>query len=185
MYEAEYDPPLTAEPVLREGDRRRKNSDDLSYTYAFPHTCEIFGVFCKKKTVCPHHTCTKKTCGFKCVDEPCHRCNNVPGLPAGGANQLLLHAEMYGIALKYGVYGLNELAKEKFDKACQRFWETSEFEEAAEYVCEHRLDGLHEVLVTTIAAHMKLIEKARIEELLNKNGHIAFKVLKKKEEEGW
>ena len=185
MYEAEYDPPLTSDPVLREGDIRRVNPDGLAYTYARPHTCDSVGDYCRKKAICPHHTCTRKTCGFKCVDESCDDCDKVPGLPSGGANQLLVHAEMYGIGVKYGVHGLDELAKEKFDKACHHYWNTLEFEEVAVYVCEHHLDGLREVLVATIAAHTKLIEKEKIEKLVRKNGRLAVDVLKKKAEDGW
>ena len=133
MYEAEYDPPLTDPASAIAKERTYKDAYDLEYTYDFPHTCVVTGSKCFKKTLCPHHTCYKHTCEFNCEDFVCYECEDVPGLPSGGADQLLLHASMSAIGDKYYVHGLEALAKEKFERACERYWNTPEFEKAAEY----------------------------------------------------
>lgn len=51
----------------------------------------------------------------------------------GEASQLPIHIKMYEIGDKYDVVGLEDLAKEKFSRACKHFWNTAEFSLAADH----------------------------------------------------
>jgi hypothetical protein len=94
---------------------------------------------------------------------------------------------MYAIADKYEVAGLGDMAKDKFKKACERFWNDPLFPTAAAHVFSSTPDkdlGLRDVVIDTIANHVKLVNKAEIFEFMAENATVAVSVLKKRVEAG-
>jgi hypothetical protein len=85
--------------------------------------------------------------------------------------------------------GLKELAKEKFDRACQNFWNDPAFPIAAHHTFSTTPDedkGLRDVVSKTIASHMELLNKAEIEALMTEFNGLAFGLLKQKSQQnGW
>jgi hypothetical protein len=180
IYEADYDPKFTEIPERTSTDGRpRKNPDGFTYTYAFPHTCDTTGWLCLKKTLCSHHTCYRHTCGFTCDGFVCKKCTDPTELDISAADQLILHAGMYAIGDKYDVHGLDVLAKAKFKRTCDSSWNTAEFADAAQYVCDEPVDGLREVIVETIVEHMEMIKTSRIKEMLQKSDGLTYEVLRR------
>jgi hypothetical protein len=81
------------------------------------------------------------------------------------------------IADKYDVYGLGDLARSNFRKDYEAHWNTSEFMEAAKYVCDVPVEALKAVIIDTIVAHKELINKAGIKEVLKKSDGFALEIL--------
>jgi hypothetical protein len=122
LYEADYDPVLSIFTA----------STNTGNPQTASHTCSDNpnGYHCKSynhhRCVCPHHYCGKQ-CNYGCKGFVCDRCITVEG----GADQLVIHAQMYEMADKYDVVGLKALSREKFRWACMKFWGDPEFAEAA------------------------------------------------------
>jgi hypothetical protein len=85
--------------------------------------------------------------------------------------------------------GLKELAKEKFDHACQNFWYDPAFSIAAHHAFSTTPDddkGLRDIVSRTIASHMELLNKVEIEALMTEFNGLAFGLLKQKSQQnGW
>ncbi|EDU41348.1 BTB domain containing protein [Pyrenophora tritici-repentis] len=109
--------------------------------------------------------------------------------PTTGSEQLLTHAKMYEIAEKYDVVGLKDLVKEKYDRACSKYWNAPSFAASAYHVFSTTLEhdkGLRDIVFKTIATHMQtLVKKPEVETLLTEFNGLAFGLLKMKIDEGW
>lgn len=96
---------------------------------------------------------------------------------------------MYEIADKYEVVGLKELAKEKFSRSCNHFWNTSDFHVAANHAFSTTPEddsGLRDLVSQTIAKHMELAQIFEIRELLMQFNGLALGILDVKSRElGW
>ncbi|KAH7139567.1 hypothetical protein B0J11DRAFT_589460 [Dendryphion nanum] len=106
----------------------------------------------------------------------------------GTASQLLVHSKMYEIGERYDVQGLKELAKEKFRIACDEFWNTSDFPEAAYHAFSSTVaddKGLRTIVCQILANHMELINKEEIVALLMEFNGLAYGLLKEKIIHGW
>jgi hypothetical protein len=192
IYEGEYEPKLPDGGCMPEECKEivytgHRNSN---YTYKFPHTC--IG-HCTTR-VCPHHMCPNH-CAGKCTDLICQSCcpnttRQVLLPPANGdASQLMLHAQMYEIADKYDVTGLKELAREKFLRACAKYWNDDHFAPAAHHAFTSTSEddyGLKKVVSSTISQHMALLKKPEVEALLTEFNGLALGLLKARATElGW
>lgn len=93
------------------------------------------------------------------------------------------------MANKYEVVGLKELTKEKFNKSCSHFWNTSDFHIAANYTFSTTPEGdggLRDLINQSIAKHMELAQGAAIRKLLTQFNGLALGILNAKSEElGW
>tara|TARA_R110002003_G_scaffold124_13_gene11302 strand:+ start:1997 stop:2401 length:405 start_codon:yes stop_codon:yes gene_type:complete len=110
--------------------------------------------------------------------------------PANGeTTQLLLHAKMYEIGDKYDVQGLQQLAREKFLRACVEYWNDDNFAPAAHLAfttTPESDDGLRTIISNIISQHMVLLNKPEVEALLNEFNGLAVDLLKKRGKEmGW
>jgi hypothetical protein len=96
---------------------------------------------------------------------------------------------MYEMADKYEVFGLKELAKEKFSRGCKHFWNTPDFAIAALHAFSttpEKDNGLRDCVSRAIAANMQLIRKFKIRALLMKFNGLALGILDAKSKElGW
>jgi hypothetical protein len=190
-YFAEYEPFMLPDPhaaLLHNDD----DDEGVKYGYDFPHTCNGNKLGCLGTNVCPHHFCYKATCEYGCSDFICDECEAAvsPSNPAAAfsAEQLMLHVEMALLADKFDIEGLHDLATAKYRRACERFWDTPEFEETAEFVVgngDGRLNTLRSVVVKILVDHKELIEKEKIEELLKSREGFAYEVLKRRRDLGW
>lgn len=190
LYQGEYDPRLTDgkrskdAPVYNyTGDRKH------GYSYNFPHSCEQEGFSkrynrsCNERFLCSHHICGDD-CRYDCKNFVCETCCPDFGTPtpaAGGDEQLLLHAKMYDIGDKYTVTGLQQLAREKFLRACVSCWDSEYFATAAQYAFTTTPDedkGLRDLISNTISQHMVLLKKPAVEALLNEFNGLAVGLLK-------
>jgi hypothetical protein len=177
MYEARYDlEPSDSTATARSAPRRATNFLGRAYSYDFPHACdeewEGDDVYCSRTYICPHHHCGSQ-CNINCKDFVCQVCESRPTAEP----KLSLHAGMAMIADKYDVYGLGDLARSNFRKDCEAHWNTSEFMEAAKYVCDVPVEALKAVIIDTIVAHKELINKAGIKEVLKKSDGFALEIL--------
>ena len=180
LYEGEYDVTLadmahSAQPVVR------VNRQIRYYNYSFPHTCQNDD--CATPDICEHHFCYSDICNVSCVDFVCTACcpDWVPPTEGADASQLLLGAKMYGIGDKYDVLGLKRLALAKFSLACEKYWESQQFAPAAHYAFSTTPEsdkGLRDIVIKTIADHVKIIKSPAVEALLNEFHGLAMGVLK-------
>lgn len=192
LYEGEYDPKLpdgklssdVVDPVAPVVSGPKKDG----FHYRFPHTCARG---CRSyHNVCPHHSCSTQ-CADDCVDFICKECCIPTVLPAadGGPIQLLLHAKMYEIGDKYDVVGLKQLAREKFIRACTRYWDSKHFGPAVHHAFNTTPDedqGLREVVNSVVAQHIELLNKPEIEILAKELNGFAFGLLKARAADlGW
>ncbi|KAI4640059.1 hypothetical protein J4E93_008859 [Alternaria ventricosa] len=186
FYESEYDPQLpkidpkdeTRYRIVSNADPKN-NAEDDGFHYRFPHTCKA-GCEEGDDLVCHHHICQYATCDEKCVNFICEYCTKHL-LPEGDATQLLLHTTIYEIADKYDVTGLKLLAKEKFSRSCEAFWDTEHLATAAEHALTTTPDsdaGLRQALCKTLVQHIELLEKPPIAALLSKHAGFAYGVLR-------
>ena len=119
-----------------------------------------------------------------CANFACDKCEvNAAALPPlnGESSQPLLHAKIYEIAEKYEVKGLKDLAREKFKRSCEQFWDNDVFAVAAHHVFSTTPDsdkGLRDLVSLTISKHMCLMDKPEIEALLTEFNGLAFGLLK-------
>jgi hypothetical protein len=149
------------------------------FMYDFPHTCRP-GCPSPNHTICPHHSCDSNTCNEACVKFVCAECT-YPQPPDLDASQLIIHIRMYEIADKYLVVGLKDLAREKFDRACAKYWDDELFAPAAHHVFSTTSEydnGLRDVVGRIISEHMILLNKPSVEALLEECNGLAFQVLK-------
>jgi hypothetical protein len=101
----------------------------------------------------------------------------------GKPDQLPPHAKMYSIGNKYIVDGLEELAKQKFERSCNSYWDTEHFDPAAHYVFSSTIDsdrGLLNLVIRTMCDHINILNKPEIEALLYESNDIAVGLLKVK-----
>jgi hypothetical protein len=187
FYESEYNP-LLPSPDSYDLDKAGKPKltvlKEHGYHYDFPHTCKSH---CPEPAymVCPHHHCTPKVCGEKCINFICKDCTKALP-PDGDADQLLIHAMMYELADKYDVTGLRYLAQKKFYRSCAAFWDTEQFAIAAEHALISTPEsdtGLRQVLCQTIRSHIKLLNVPSVVTLLHKHPDLMYSVLRRQAEE--
>ncbi|KAF2823014.1 hypothetical protein CC86DRAFT_299958, partial [Ophiobolus disseminans] len=185
LYEGEYDPKLPDGDNMDESMKvvfSRYNEN--GYSYEFPHTCAAERYRCDQG-ICPHHYCNV-FCHSDCVEFVCKTCcpNGAPSvLPAaeGDALQLKLHAKIYEIGDKYYVVGLKELAREKFLRACAKYWDDEHFAPVAHYAFSTTPEddrGLRDVVINTISQHMVLLNKPAVEAMLAEFNGPALGLLK-------
>ena len=192
LYEGEYEPvlPLTTTSVsaayYTPVKRGKLSSNKPNYSLSFPHTCHRRNEYCDQSLVCPHHYCDDH-CNYACKGFTCQACTSP--IPTGSSPQLLTHSKMYEIADKYEVVGLKELAKEKFSRSCNHFWNTSDFHVAANHAFSTTPEddsGLRDLVSQTIAKHMELAQIFEIRELLMQFNGLALGILDVKSRElGW
>jgi len=95
---------------------------------------------------------------------------------------LLVHANVYNLAVKYSVPGLKVLAGTKFEEAAPRAVESSEFLEVAEKVYTMSLDGdrkLRDEIVRTILAKPAVMGKKDMQDVLRRTGELSLDILLK------
>jgi len=181
FYESEYSPELPPSAGFdADGQAIVTVPKENGFRYEFPHTCAPKCPSPNYK-VYHHHMCLPDTCMEQCVRFICKECTKTQP-PEDDATQLLLHTSMYQSADKYDVAGLKLLAKEKFSRSCEAFWDTEQFATAAEHALTTTPDsdvGLRELLYQTIVAHIELLNKSAIETLLSKHGVFARGVLRR------
>jgi hypothetical protein len=88
---------------------------------------------------------------------------------------------MYETADKYLVVGLKDLAREKFDRACAKYWDDELFAPAAHHVFSTTPEydkGLRDVVSRIFSEHMILLNKPSVEALLEEYNGLAIQVLK-------
>ncbi|KAF2023318.1 hypothetical protein EK21DRAFT_105378 [Setomelanomma holmii] len=88
----------------------------------------------------------------------------------GGPTQLLLHAKMYEIGDKDDVKGLKDLARDKFLRRCNEYWDDYRFTPAAHHVFTTTPDedvGLRSIVTSMISPHIELLNKPIEEALLH------------------
>ncbi|EUC29999.1 hypothetical protein COCCADRAFT_39729 [Bipolaris zeicola 26-R-13] len=168
-----------------------RNKEDEFYTYDFPHSC----VDCTREQggtpLCPHHHCSpeRNSCGFRCDKFVCSSCEEQYDDEIEEirfklqAEDLLVHAKVYEVAHKYNIAGLKELSKEKFKDGCEKHWDANGFSAAADYAfsTEREEDkGLRDIVIDTIAMHIKLMKKPEVQVLMGEFGSLSLGVLLKK-----
>jgi hypothetical protein len=178
LYGGEYDPKL---PVIAREDQAGiwtvTVPKDQAYNYDFPHTCRES---CGASNLCPHHNC-RDECYSQCVKFVCKECTT-PQPPEADSTQMLLHAKMYEIGDKYDIAALKNLAREKFERACRKYWKDEQFSTAAAYALNTTPDNdesLRDILCKTITIHRELLDCSTIEALLNEHAQFAFAVVKR------
>ncbi|KAJ6276465.1 hypothetical protein J3E71DRAFT_365776 [Bipolaris maydis] len=171
---------------LYEVKRGKSSSKKQDYHLVFPHTCSREYDYCDYSLLCPHHYCGQ-SCDYTCGGFICPICNT-PAL-TGLSSQLLIHSKMYEIADRYDVVGLKGLAKEKFNRGCNHFWNTPDFHIAASHALSTTPEddgGLRDLVSETIAKHMELAQAPEIRKLLIQFNGLALGILDAKSEElGW
>jgi hypothetical protein len=97
------------------------------------------------------------------------------------AGELITHVQMFTLGCKYSVDGLQELAVEKLQRACQRFWYTEDFKKVAEAVVlrEHeKLEVLRRTIAETVAKHTELRKNMWVKDLYKKAEEFEAEVLR-------
>jgi hypothetical protein len=193
LYEAEYNPVL---PTGVQGEISVATPPrDAGYHYDFPHSCRganrvvnntVLSVSCTKRTVCPHHACGA-ACRFDCHYFSCEICtapSSLPPslpLPAGTAEDLLLHAKMYEVADKYDIPDLKDLAKAKFEASCRHFWDTPSFAIAARHAFSTTVEddrGLRDIVSATISEHLELMHDLEVGAVMDEFNGLALGILR-------
>jgi aminopeptidase N len=134
-----------------------------------------------------------RTCKEKCFEFVCEECcpNACLARTAaeGDASQLLIHSQMYQIGDKYDVTGLKELAREKFKRACTKYWDDECLAPAAHHAFSTTVDedtGLKKVIIQVISDHIDLLNKPEVMTLLYEFSSLAVGLLQKRAEDlGW
>ncbi|CAI9629747.1 unnamed protein product [Alternaria burnsii] len=183
LYEGEYDVKLVDIKLVNMAHSTRPvvRGNILSPChYSFPHTCQPYCFDDDYAWVCQHHQCCSQNC---CVNFVCTQCcpDWIPPPKGADASQLLLSAKMYEIGDKYDVLGLKQLALAKFSLACEKYWESQQFAPAAHYAFSTTPEsdkGLRDIVIKTIADHMKMLNSPAVEALLNEFNGLAMGVLK-------
>jgi hypothetical protein len=167
FYESEYEPKL---PIMAREQQAGVWTITVqratAYTYDCPHTCLETCNYTQRR-VCPHHACGRD-CHFNCVKFACKICTT-PQPPDAESSQLLIHSRMYEIGEKYDVPALKNLAREKFERACKKYWADAQFPIAASHSLSTTPDsdnGLRDVLCTTMIENHELFKNEAIKMLL-------------------
>lgn len=181
LYQGEYDPILVT-PL-------NSSSNAISCKQTTAHSCDVHSDFCAYNfsLVCDHHKCGEQ-CSYSCVDFKCGICMPEPIKLNGTADQLLIHSKMYEIGERYSVKGLKELSREKFRVACDEFWKTSAFPQAAHHAFSSTITDdkdLRDIVIKTLSQHMELIVKEEIAVLMMEFNGLAYGLLKEKVDSGW
>lgn len=81
----------------------------------------------------------------------------------GPQKSIKLHARVYNLSTKYGIYGLQNLAMGKLASEAAQQWDTEEFLRAAREVYtpdpSHDNEALKEVIIKTLYEHPELLDK--------------------------
>jgi hypothetical protein len=153
-----------------------------TYSYDFPHNCNLCRSNVQARFVCSHHACGND-CNYRCGSFICDECTRPrPPAPSSDSDQLLIHAKMYEIADKYDVVGLKDLVQEKFKRACGKFWNDDNFPIAANHAFSTTLaedKGLRDIVSATISDHRDLLQKPEIQALMTEFNGLALGILLK------
>ena len=87
---------------------------------------------------------------------------------------------MYEVGDKYDVLGLKDLAANKFQRACEVYWNDAQFSIAAGHAFTTTPDndqGLRECIGSIIVKHREIIRKPDITALLMKHPQLMYEVL--------
>ena len=82
---------------------------------------------------------------------------------------LVLHANLYVLADKYGIHGLMDIALKNFRHEAEKYWEHDDFPQAMRVVYTSTLDhdqGIRSVIVSTLRQHENLLDKAEVRDLV-------------------
>jgi hypothetical protein len=94
---------------------------------------------------------------------------------------LITHVQMFTLGCKYSVDGLQELAVQTLQQACQGFWYTDDFEKVAEAVVLRELEKLEilrRTIVETVAKHTELRKNMWVKDLYKKAEGFEAEVLR-------
>lgn len=159
------------------------NRDGVAFTYHFPHTCNPNDP--PIVHVCPHHTCANR-CDYRrpgynkfAANFSCEDCI-ASKVSLGTEEALIVHAQLYAVADKYAVIGLNKCAAQSFKDACKFFWDSPTFAKVARQVFADTPEndkGLREIVIKTIANHMILNKKPEIKALMLEFSSLCYGVL--------
>ncbi|KAL1845947.1 hypothetical protein VTK73DRAFT_389 [Phialemonium thermophilum] len=100
---------------------------------------------------------------------------------AGGSRLLPLHVRVYVLADKYGISGLQGLARQRFIIAAHAHWISPEFPRAVEEVYASTAEsdrGLREVVRGVLWSHRLLLRRPNMAELLRRLPGLAYDVLR-------
>jgi hypothetical protein len=187
LYEGEYEPKLPAGCASIFGTKPHftgEMKDD--YLYLFPHTCRK--ALCKTK-VCPHHHCSKHR-GNVCVHFVCRTCcpTWIPPIPTE-PDQLLLHYRMFQIGKRYSVVGLSDLAREKFEQWCEKYWDDDYFLKVGDIVFSSTNkdeQSLKDVVAKTVSNHMCLLNKPTVQDWMQMANGLAVSLVNLRAQDlGW
>ena len=145
--------------------------------------CQDYG----SEYIYDHHRCGSQ-CSYNCADFKCAVCIPEPIKLNGTEDQLLTHSKMYEIREQFIVQGLKQLAKEKFRVACDEFWRTSAFPQAAHHAFSSTItedNGLRGIICKIISNHIELIKSKAIAALMMEFNGLAYGLLREKVDQGW
>ena len=108
---------------------------------------------------------------------------SLPGTPINEVIQepnLVLHAEVYALAEKYGIEGLKYLALEKFGVDSSKHWNTEDFLQAAKVVYTSTIDedrAMRDVVIKTFHEHKALLSTQLARNFLRDIEGLAYDLL--------
>ena len=104
-----------------------------------------------------------------------------PKIPEGSTYNLATHASVYGIAEKYEIMPLKDLAKQKFETMIKEQWNDPSLPDAIEiiYNTTHNADrGLRTILTTSIKGQIKkLLPKPQFADVVRSCGDFAVDLM--------
>lgn len=105
---------------------------------------------------------------------------DIPRLAMQRPSDLVVHAKVYGLAEKYLIGGLKDLAVKKFKTAAQKECPIDSFFEAAEEVYTSTIDtdrGLRDVVVTILYNHKQMLDHGKSQTALKTLDALTYDLL--------
>lgn len=97
------------------------------------------------------------------------------------ANRIVINAQLYALADKYGIEDLKRLALAKFSNAAEQNWRSEAFVQASRLIFEDTPTndlGLRAIVVKIMHNHKELMDYEEVQELLNSGNGIAWHLVK-------
>lgn len=94
---------------------------------------------------------------------------------------LLAHTRVYALAEKYGIPGLKNLAKHKFERQMACYYDSPEFADAVEEVYSSTIDndrGLRDVVLQAFRSHPQLASTQDVFAVIKRTPALAFELWK-------